>query len=126
MWLFLVNSEHVKGKEAVSQEIGNLTTNSTSGTRGKAWVCNVSRSESKRGGLEGQVRRQLNVYKLEELREEVIMEQSLKLMKNTLRQIGSKGKGEAEYWRGGDPSWLSSLYIRRPYLVVEREGLALM
>lgn len=34
MWLFLVHSEHVKCKGAVSEEIGNFTTNSTSGTSG--------------------------------------------------------------------------------------------
>lgn len=74
MWLFLVRSEHVKGKKAVSEEIGNFTTNSTSGTRGKAWVCKVCWSESKTAELEGRAWQQLNVYTLEELREEVIME----------------------------------------------------
>lgn len=34
MWFFLVRSEHVKGKEAVSEEIGNFTTDSTSGSAG--------------------------------------------------------------------------------------------
>lgn len=33
MWLLLVHSEHVKGKEAASEEIGNFTTNGTSGTK---------------------------------------------------------------------------------------------
>lgn len=33
MWFFLVRSEHVKGKEAVSEEIGNFTTD-TSGSAG--------------------------------------------------------------------------------------------
>lgn len=50
MWFFLVRSEHVKGKEAVSEEIGNFTTDSTSGSAGGegggAWVCKLG-SESK-------------------------------------------------------------------------------
>lgn len=35
MWLFLVRSEHVKGKEAVSEEIGDFTTSCTSGSSEK-------------------------------------------------------------------------------------------
>lgn len=36
MWLILARSEHVKGKEAVSEEIGNFATKSTSGTQRKS------------------------------------------------------------------------------------------
>lgn len=44
--------------------------------------------------LEDQARRRLNVYTMEELREEVIMEHSLKLMNNMLCKIRSEGREE--------------------------------
>lgn len=97
MWLFLVHSEHVKGKEAVSEEIGNFTTNCTSGTRAKAWVCKVRPSESEKGELEGQAKRRLDVYTLEE----VIMKHGPKLMYSILHEIRSEGRtGSMELERG--------------------------
>lgn len=53
-------------------------------------------SERKEGELEGRARRQPNVYTLEELGEEVIMQHSLKLMNNMFLKITSEGRGEAE------------------------------
>ncbi len=57
MWLILASCEHVKGEEAVSVEIGNFATKSTSGTQAKAWACKVSWSEGEKGKLDGQARR---------------------------------------------------------------------
>lgn len=55
MWLFPVHSEHVKGKEAVSEEIGNFTTNSTLGTREYATSVGVRVKIKKAAGGPSQV-----------------------------------------------------------------------